>query len=103
MSIRIYRPLAASALLAGSLCLLASTAGAAPAARPARPAAAGPSVFSASLDSAWLRLLHLFAGDHDGQAGSAGDASDASNASGDHHGGHHPDTDEGPGMCPHGH
>jgi hypothetical protein len=95
MSIRIYRPLAASALLAGSLCLLAATAEAAPVPRPARPVATAPaSVFGSLLDTTWSRLVHLFAGDH-GDAGTN-----------DHHGGHSgggPDNDEGPGMCPHGH
>ncbi len=94
MFIRIYRPLAASALLAGALCLLAGTAEAAPVARPARPVAAAPaSVFGSLLDTAWSRLVHLFAGDHDG-------------ASTNDHGGHSgggSDSDEGPGMCPHGH
>ncbi len=95
MSNRIYRPLAASALLAGSLCLLAAgTAEAAPVARPARPVATAPaSVFGALLDTTWSRLVHLFASDHDGAG------------TNDHHGhsGGDPNTDEGPGMCPHGH
>ena len=99
MSMNSYRRLAFSALLAGSLGLLASTVEAAPTARPARQAA-GRSAFGSALGwagsagSAWSRLVHLFASDHDGAGRPPGD---------DGHSGGGPHTDEGPGMCPHGH
>jgi hypothetical protein len=94
MSIRIYRSLAASALLVGALGLPAQAATASPVVRPARPAvvAAGPGAFASVLDAAWTRLFHLFAADH-----GAGSSSHHGHSGGD------PDTDEGPGMCPHGH
>jgi len=99
----IYRRVTASTLLAGSLCLLAATAEAAPAPRPgsSRPTAVvsqsgsgsyGGSSWGASWGSLWTQLAHLFASDHH----------DAATGSG--HGGHgDPESDEGPGMCPHGH
>jgi hypothetical protein len=97
MSIRSYRSLAASALLVGALGLparISAATTASPAVRPARPAvaAAGPAAFASVLDAAWTRLFHLFAADH-----GAGSSSHHGHSGGD------PDTDEGPGMCPHGH
>ncbi len=91
----IYRRVTASTLLAGSLCLLAATAEAAPAPRPgsSRPTAVVSQSGSGSYwGNLWTQLVHLFASDHH-------------DAAGDGHGGHghgDPDNDEGPGMCPHG-
>jgi hypothetical protein len=104
MSIGIYRRVTASTLLAGSLCLLAATAEAAPAPRPgsSRPTAvvsqsgsgsSWGSYWGSSWGSLWTQLAHLFASDHH-------------DAASDGHGGHghgDPENDEGPGMCPHGH
>jgi hypothetical protein len=93
MSIRVYRRITASALLAGSLGLLAATAEAAPATRPGRQVAvASASRLGSSWDSIWSRLVRFFASDHQ-DAGTSGHG----------HSGGGPDTDEGPGMCPHGH
>jgi hypothetical protein len=89
MSRNSYRRFAASALLAGSLGslgLLASTVEAASATR--APVATRWSVLG-SVEAAWSRLVHLFASDGTGRHH-------------DHSGGG-PNTDEGPGMCPHGH
>ncbi|HEV7515072.1 MAG TPA: hypothetical protein VGR07_02105 [Thermoanaerobaculia bacterium] len=98
MSSRKYRRATAVALLAGSLGLLPVTAHAAPSPHPAsssgRVVAASPSLF----DSLWSRLVSLWAGDHH-----EGDVGNDGNYDGSGHGGHHPHTDEGPGICPHGH
>jgi hypothetical protein len=98
MSIVIYRRVTASTLLAGSLCLLAATAEAAPAPRPgsSRPTAVVSqsgtgSSWGSSWGSLWTQLVHLFASDHhDAASGGQGGHGD-------------PESDEGPGMCPHGH
>lgn len=99
MSIGIYRRVTASTLLAGSLCLLAATAEAAPASHPgsSRQAAvvspSGSGSHSGSYwGNLWTQLVHLFASDHHGAASGGYDG----------HGHGDPDNDEGPGMCPHG-
>jgi hypothetical protein len=99
MSSRMVRRATASALLAGCLGLSPLTVQAAPAlhhASSGRVAAAGPSL----LGSLWSRLVSLWAGDHDGDTDGTGDTGDTRTGSGH---GHHPHTDEGPGICPHGH
>ena len=90
MSSRISRRLVASALLAGSLGLFPGVAGATPtrSSGPRQAAVASQSLF----DSLWSLLTHLWAADdapnhHPGQPGDPP----------------HPHTDEGPGICPHGH
>jgi hypothetical protein len=100
MSIQIYRRLATSALFAGSLCLLASTAATAAVPRaprpvPPAPSFVGPSVFAAIVDSAgsaWSHVLRFFASDNGGSGNQNGG-----------HSGEGPHTEEGPGLCPHGH
>jgi hypothetical protein len=82
MSSRTSRHVTASVLIAGCLCLpLATPAAAASSASLWR--AAAPS--SGLLGSFWSLLVNLWAGDDDHGV--------------THHG---PQTDEGPGMCPHG-
>jgi hypothetical protein len=99
MSSRMYRRATASALLAGCLGLCPLTVQAAPALHPAsssRAAAASQSL----LGSFWARLVNLWAGDHDGDTDGPSDTGDTRAHDGH---GHHPHTDEGPGICPHGH
>jgi hypothetical protein len=91
MSSRMVRRATASALLAGCLGLYPLAGQAAPAPHlgsSGRVAAASQSL----LGSFWSRLVSLWAGDHDGGPGGPGGNDPR-----------HPHTDEGPGICPHGH
>jgi hypothetical protein len=91
MSSSAFRRGTAVALIAGSLALLPGSAHALSGPRQARSLQAAP-VSGGFLGSLWSLLVSLFAGD--GCGGQGGH---------DGHGGGDPNTDEGPGMCPHGH
>jgi len=92
MSNRISRRIVASALLAGCLGLFPVAAGAAP----ARPSGSrqATAVSRGLFGSLWSQLVRIVAGDTTGNSGNPGNSSP---------GGPPNRSDEGPGICPHGH